>query len=407
MDAHAGHARPDHDALIAGLRDRREALAERYAAQLGTLATDRPIEGADREAGDRDIRRAADQLVDLLLDALSSGRDLTADDFAFARGYFSRALARGVDEQELVHSAQLWLRVVVDEVYEIAGPDGAAAAASLARQLIHYGDVGTRAAAGIAIELVPARQLTERTRRAELVTALLAGAPLDAAQSGLARACGLDPDGALAVVAARPAEPRPTSDELQRAAVALARAAQDAVEPLFCVRGGEIVVVRADRGDMPALIDQLERVHGELAAAGVALSVGISGRHRGLDRVPTAYDEAVLARDGAAPGGLLGISTLDPLGYLLLRSRDETAWSLVPDRIRAFLEQDRAEGGHLTATFSAYLAANGNARAAAEALSVHPNTVYYRLAKLEEAAGISLRDLSDVQQLTVALRLAP
>jgi purine catabolism regulator len=58
----------------------------------------------------------------------------------------------------------------------------------------------------------------------------------------------------------------------------------------------------------------------------------------------------------------------------------------------------------LLETLVAYLSADQNINAAAEALHVHPNSLRYRLGRVEELLGRSLRSPATMADLYVALR---
>jgi DNA-binding PucR family transcriptional regulator len=103
---------------------------------------------------------------------------------------------------------------------------------------------------------------------------------------------------------------------------------------------------------------------------------------------------------------LLALAVLGPLDYLFLRGGDDTAWALVDPTIRTFVEQDRAQAGLLIHTLMAYVDCSLNVKLAAERLFVHPNTAHYRLSKIEEITGRDLRNLVELQDLVIAVRLA-
>jgi hypothetical protein len=69
------------------------------------------------------------------------------------------------------------------------------------------------------------------------------------------------------------------------------------------------------------------------------------------------------------------------------------------------LEHDRTLDGKILSTFRAYLAAGASVTAAAKELDVHTHTVQYRLAKLEELSGLSLRRSEDRLTLELSLRI--
>jgi DNA-binding PucR family transcriptional regulator len=79
---------------------------------------------------------------------------------------------------------------------------------------------------------------------------------------------------------------------------------------------------------------------------------------------------------------------------------------LLAPAVRRFVDEDNAGGGALTATLLAYASANLNAKVAAQRLYIHVNTAHHRLARIEEKTGCDLRDLADVQELLIAIRLA-
>ncbi|WP_138974298.1 PucR family transcriptional regulator [Patulibacter medicamentivorans] len=388
--------------VLAKLRRRQRALVEAYMREL--------VPGYERHQKRlRDMHEAGELTISLLVQALSAGRPITRSELDFVRSYLRRALLRGATEGELVRAAQLWQRVLWDALEELAGPDGGALVARLSRPLIDYVDELSDAVSESVEEIQAARKLTAREGRSELLEDLLAGRPVAVgARLGALRACGLaDADVLVLVVAARPLQPFPDPAAAAVAAVALAHAPGDAVEPLFAVRGDEVVVVRATPDPPQRLVDALTTAHEALTKDGIVLAVGVSTVHAGRAGVPAAYDEACLARERApTTGGLLAIPALRPLEYLFLRGADATAWSLVPPAIREFVERDLAQAGLLVETLMAYLACDLNVKAAAERLHVHANTAHYRLAKIEELTACDLRDLDDLQELAIAVRLA-
>ena len=58
-----------------------------------------------------------------------------------------------------------------------------------------------------------------------------------------------------------------------------------------------------------------------------------------------------------------------------------------------------------TTIYKAYIAANLNAKEATLALVVHPNTVYYRLERIAERTGCDVRQVDELIDLLLAVRL--
>src|SRR4029450_843161 len=112
-------------------------------------------------------------------------------------------------------------------------------------------------------------------------------------------------------------------------------------------------------------------------------------------RVPAGYREACAARDLLdASGGLVALPTLSAVDYLTLVGGG-TAGRVPAGAGREFVARDLAEGGVLSQTMLAYVAADLNAKAASERLYVHVNTTHYRLRKIAERTGCDLRSVSD------------
>ncbi|WP_187369323.1 PucR family transcriptional regulator [Baekduia soli] len=88
---------------------------------------------------------------------------------------------------------------------------------------------------------------------------------------------------------------------------------------------------------------------------------------------------------------------------------DLVAWALTtadPAGVQAkaaALLAPLADDGVLLESLSAYLAHNLNAVRAARALSIHPNSLRYRLARIEERLGCSLQDPGTIGLLHAAV----
>jgi DNA-binding PucR family transcriptional regulator len=89
----------------------------------------------------------------------------------------------------------------------------------------------------------------------------------------------------------------------------------------------------------------------------------------------------------------------------LATGADDTAERLVPQGARRLLEADGGNAGPLTATLRAYAACDLNVARTAESLTVHPNTVHYRLSRIATATGRDPRRFDDLAELLTALRL--
>ncbi|MFG3618374.1 PucR family transcriptional regulator [Nocardia sp. NPDC047654] len=151
------------------------------------------------------------------------------------------------------------------------------------------------------------------------------------------------------------------------------------------------------------LIEQLE------AKRALSLRAAIACPVPDLGRVADARAEVdrVLARTFAASGSrvttlaeartavLLG-ETLDLIG-----ARTE----LHDPRLRALFDYDRKHSASLRDSVETYLREHGDVRDAAAALRVHPNTLRYRLRRVEDILGMNLDDPADRLLLQIQLAL--
>jgi hypothetical protein len=123
------------------------------------------------------------------------------------------------------------------------------------------------------------------------------------------------------------------------------------------------------------------------------VQAGIGSGVPSLDRVPASRSDAdrVLAAmapdaDVAAIGDLRAEILLDQALALLADLHDPTA--------AALLAHDAEHGSELGRSVLAYLDALGDVRTAARRLTVHPNTLRYRLRRAAEVSGVALDDPS-------------
>ncbi len=165
---------------------------------------------------------------------------------------------------------------------------------------------------------------------------------------------------------------------------------------------------------LPAEPDPGDALRRVLAKAGQAVRAqGLVTMVAGpVARDPAGYATAFRVARGAAAlrrasgrGGFVDVGRLG-LSALLL----ETG---TPDALRRFAAtvlqdveaHEERYGGDLLATLQAWLSAGCSTAAAADALVVHRNTVTYRLGRIEQLTGRTLRDSSVRLELQLALTI--
>ncbi|MGO1055450.1 PucR family transcriptional regulator [Crossiella sp. CA198] len=198
----------------------------------------------------------------------------------------------------------------------------------------------------------------------------------------------------LAFAPARPPEGEPTVDGRLGAAAARHWAAVSA-EAATATINRTVYVLLPD--DPPATARRLA----EQAVA--ALERGLDAPVRCAQSRGTA-EVADLPALRTEVDGILRVTTADPggrpvaalgevhAGVLLAHLSDELARHPVLRHpgIEAMVEHDRARRTHYTASVTAWLDAAGNVGEAARRLTVHPNTLKYRLRRAHDLFGLDL-----------------
>jgi len=158
--------------------------------------------------------------------------------------------------------------------------------------------------------------------------------------------------------------------------------------------GGRAVVLAAAAGALrgAALSDLLDGV-----------AVGEGDEIAELRDAPRSYRRALAALRVAA-GEASGVARWEELrAQRLLTALPPTALDDIPAGLRALLD-----GGHdqLVLTLETYLDHAGDVKSTAAALWLHRTSLYYRLRRIEEVAGVDLSRGEDRLLCHVALRLA-
>jgi len=371
--------------IIAAARTSLPDLVERVAHRI---RTEIPCYAAEDVVAPADLRASVRANVDYILDSLAgtARANLTAPD---ATGR-TRA-AQGVPLAEMLTAyrvgvAELWSALVTaarglpgvpaGDVIELAG-------AVFAAQNT-YSDAALAAYRDEAREILRMRE----RERAALVEVILTGAAAKGTLWEVANALRLPLDGAFLVIAA---ETEPGHDPIPRAESALAVIDVRSVWRLDAeVSLG--VLSLPDRTRNAAVLTVLNKhathrigaspVFGELHQAGWALQLAL-GSNSGDTGVAQFRDSPIDILVAAAPHAAL-----------------ETARAV----LGGLLELPEDELDLLLGTFEAWVRASGSATVAGAELFCHPNTVRYRLRRIEAGTGRVLANPGDVAELVTAVR---
>jgi sugar diacid utilization regulator len=171
---------------------------------------------------------------------------------------------------------------------------------------------------------------------------------------------------------------------------------------LLVPRAESVVVVAHGDPDWDAFQGQL------LSGVGRNVWIGVGGSCDDLRDFPRSYHEATLAvrmRHAAREGSRTFF--YEQLGsYRLLAEVGELSAidRFVEEWIGALVAYDTKQGADLVSTLSSFLECRGNYDAAAAALSVHRNTLKYRLRRIREISGHDLKDADTLFNLQLAAR---
>jgi PucR C-terminal helix-turn-helix domain len=367
----------------AGLPDLTERVVARIRAEI-------PFYAAQDVVSPDDLRASVRANVDYILDNLTgTARANLSAPHATGR---TRA-AQGAPLAEMLTA----YRVGVAEVWS------ALAATARGMPGVPAGDVIDLAAALFAVQNTysdaalaayrdEARELlrTQERERAAMVEVILTGAAAKGTLWEVANALRLPLDGAFLVVA----ETEPGHDPLPRAESALAVLDVRSVWRLDAEASLGVLSL-PDRSRNGAVLGVLNRyatrpvgaspVFAELHQAGWGLQLARLAlrSHAGSSRVAQFRDSPIDILVAAAPDAAVATARA-VLGGLL---------TLPPDELDMLL-----------GTFEAWVRASGSATTAGAALFCHPNTVRYRLRRIEAGTGRTVNHPGDVAELVTAVR---
>jgi hypothetical protein len=307
-----------------------------------------------------------------ILRPLEDGRAFTDLELAEFRSYGGTRARQGIPTEVMLRAWRLAIREVFDAILSVGRQRRVSDSTllGLARDLLSATDAATLAftEGHHRAELELARQ--EQHRRADFVRGILFTALGPAEVFQQAHRYGLDPDQDY-----RPFRARPTPTISMAAIESFLGLAFDSSRP----RG---MVALVD-GDVAGFID-----HPPRAKSQAAIGIGPPAR---LDGLEPSFRRATRAMATAAAFGMTGVYDLGGLGLLPAVLADNDVAEEVTRRYIAPLTTGDGTRPILE-TVQRYLELGMRADATAQHLSVHHNTVRYRVRRYEELTGVDLRD---------------
>ncbi|MCW3013451.1 MAG: hypothetical protein JWO02_543 [Solirubrobacterales bacterium] len=399
------------------------AIAERIAAQREPIARQivhrfNAQAGAGEVAPDDALRR--EQLafslesIDAFVESLRGTEPPTATWAASIRETAARRVHQRVSLGFFLHAARIWGVTLWDAVVanaRIDRPGEREAAIEIASGVMRQVDLLSQIAMDAYLDEITNRGLLRR----DLLDALIAGHGESEDVQRHARALHLILGESYVVLAVRGAEMHGEvgQDEPLASRVALDRIVEttrshlrpSAASLLAGVRDGDLVILYPVRG--PGEMEALRLACAELAEAlSVDVSIGMSACHRGLRAIATGYAEA---RDAAALANGLRIRgravDLDDVLVDHMLQGSPHARRILEGTLAPLNDYDQEHGTVMLATLRAYVRAHFNLTRSAKILSVHPNTVVYRLRRIRELSGRDPHDVDDLVVLSLALKV--
>jgi hypothetical protein len=335
-----------------------------------------------------DLAGSVERNVEMILLGLAERREPTTDEIAVRRELGTRRALQGMPVDALLGAYHVGYRELWQALVRAvpAGDERSATqlltAATLVWSWVHQLTDAIAAAHAATVRSIEARAVGARQRFVEL----LVGGDLGGEEADrLARSLGFDPAGGFVVCVLRGA-----TDDLD--AVELQRALDDLPgRHAVAARGPLLVTVSQGSEDRAAVLTTCREAFGDASLAVGAERAGLGG-----------------ARDSLTDAELT-LAVIDPA---TTGSFDESwLWATLmgaADRLRPLL----AVGGevadhhpHLAEAVDAFADAGFSVSAAARRLSLHANTVAYRLDRWTELTGWDPRRFPGLVRSVAALRL--
>jgi PucR C-terminal helix-turn-helix domain/GGDEF-like domain len=250
-------------------------------------------------------------------------------------------------------------------------------------------------------------------RLVRLVDDLLQGRPPSGGEAQrLLTLCGFRAGAPMAIAIAKPfqmvnGEPLDLEAALRSSVRLIEQALSgETFGKLTDIRSPEVVaIVCSENETARRALRALQDGCAQSALNGHATRIGVSCDTREIAGLPKALEEARLALDftsGAKP--LLHFSGID-LAELLVQRADHAAFRLIPDWAKHFHTGDPDQSQPLLHTISAFAESNFNVKQTAQRLSVHTNTVYFRLNRIKKLTGVDPRTYAGMSLLLTVFRL--
>jgi DNA-binding PucR family transcriptional regulator len=398
-------AAPPVHAIAERLDAGKEDLARRMVARYAEDIVDYRL--ADEDFMQREVYAVSLENLEVLVAILLHGEPPSEAWLEKTRRGAARRLHEGISLESFLHATRLWGQLTWEHVLECAHTDEPAereAALEIAGEVFRHLDTMSATWASAYLAEAEGVSSDRAVLRRDLLDALIAGKGEDERIRRLARSLGLSLGTSYVVIVLH-------GEDTDGAFRTLTEAAREHLRPaeaslLVGLRQGEVVALYPARE--PAAMDTVRlectALAGALADAGV--SIGLGARHDGMAQIAVGYAEAKDAADIAVGTGLRGrpVAFDEVLIDHMVRSSPHGD-RILDGTLRPLLDYDAERQSELVPTLRAYVDSGFNLTKSAELLSVHPNTVVYRLKRIKELSGRDPHDPDDLLLLFLGLKL--
>jgi hypothetical protein len=353
-----------------------------------------------------EVEPIARHTVELFLRYLRGGGLDPDTDLVRLRQAVARRAAERVPLDALVGAYQVGASVGWQAVVDAASPGDERHLLDLARDVMSFVEVVTSTVTTTYLDERQALYGEERDLRRALVEALVTGMPAE--QPAQRARVTVRPTYIVLALEVEADDDEPADEPTGQSDVQRSR--QRRLEEHLRSEGGEVLTLLAPGGgtvlvpvpdqqpaaETAAVVGQL--VDGLAGSAGAPVRAGwtVAPAPGGVPMAAAEAREVLrLATALNHPPGAYAIDDV-ALEYLLTRPSD------AGDRLQHVLAP-LEQGPELLATLEAWFAADFDRRAAARALTIHPNTLDYRLRRVTELTGLTVTTARGLQLLGAAM----
>jgi sugar diacid utilization regulator len=260
----------------------------------------------------------------------------------------------------------------------------------------------------LAVSKLRTAQEVEWRLSREFLDDLLGGAPVEpTAVLARARQLGVDLTVPHTLLVVRP-DP-PDAEAGRRSLLTQVQHVLDATaaETLVAARGGDVLVLWPDLPALPDAGEIAERLRGHCTSCSPgSVSVGLGRACPTVDGYADAYRLAAgalnLTQRAGSTDRVVALGDLGIYRLLLQVERPDELIEFMHAMLSPLRAYDERRDTTLVTTLRAFLKCGCNATATAESLIVHPNTISYRLHRIEELLDVDLRDPQALLRIQLA-----